>query len=412
MPVHKHRNRVSVEGNFSTDRDLRQFCAALYNVIEKQGWSDVVLDFSRCDAVMERVMLPIMPIIFRYRLKENIDFKLLEPLDEGLRRLFINTNWGHFICPEYEHRTVLYEGGHVPASQYENTAKMDELHKEVMDLVFGTLQVKPNNLKVVEWSLMEIMDNVLNHAESSVGGFVQATLFQKKNQIEFVVADAGIGIPESMKQNDPGKALGDSIIEGSTRDKQNNAGNGLYGSYQSATLSGGQFEIHSYHGWLFQSGMKKCSIKEQNIPYCGTSVRCAIELSDPDLLEKALRFKGNPYDPHSCYLDKKYEYESELVVFRMREEAGTAFGSRAGGRRVRTIIKNLLMSGERIIIDLEGVRIFSSSFADEVFGRLFMEMGFHAFTKRIEMSNIDSTVGGLIDRAIEQRIKLGNGESD
>ena len=59
--------------------------------------------------------------------------------------------------------------------------------------------------------------------------------------------------------------------------------------------------------------------------------------------------------------------------------------------------------------DAEGAGVISSSFADEVFGRLFLGMGPRAFMTRIEMRNVDSTFEGLIDRAIVQRIRLGNG---
>ena len=85
------------------------------------------------------------------------------------------------------------------------------------------------------------MDNVTNHAQSSIGGFVQATAYKQSNSVEFVVADGGIGIPMTMKLNDHAQALREAIDEGRTSDKTKNAGNGLYGSFQAAVLSGGQF---------------------------------------------------------------------------------------------------------------------------------------------------------------------------
>jgi len=66
-----------------------------------------------------------------------------------------------------------------------------------------------------------------------------------------------------------------------------------------------------------------------------------------------------------------------------------------------------LMPIHPVILDFNGVGVISSSFADEVFGRLFVEMGPCAFMTRI----VDQTVEGLIDRAIVQRTRLGNGDT-
>lgn len=99
------------------------------------------------------------------------------------------------------------------------------------------------------------------------------------------------------------------------------------------------------------------------------------------------------------------------MIFNMREKAWREFGSRQGGKRIRGTIENLLNFAHSIILDFDGVGVISSSFADEVFGRLFVDMGPRAFMTRIEMRNVDPTVEGLIDRAIVQRTKLGNGNT-
>ena len=140
-------------------------------------------------------------------------------------------------------------------------------------------------------------------------------------------------------------------------------------------------------------------------------IRLAIGLFDRKLLSRALRFRDVHHASHSPYLEK-FENKNGEVIFHMKTEAGRAFGSRAGGRQVRKMIDNLLREREVIVLDFEGVGVISSGFADEVFGRLFVNMGFRAFTRRVEMRNVDPIVDGLIDRAIEQRTKLGNGASE
>ena len=96
----------------------------------------------------------------------------------------------------------------------------------------------------------------------------------------------------------------------------------------------------------------------------------------------------------------------------VKKEAARFFGFRSGGAQFRQIVENLLRNRDRIVFDFEGVAVFSSSFADEVFGRLFVDMGPRNFMKRMDFRNADPTVEGLIDRAIIQRTKLGNGVAD
>ena len=285
----------------------------------------------------------------------------------------------------------------------------DEILDRIMELILSRLETDRDSLKAVEWSLGEIMDNVPNHAQSPVGGFVQATAYTSRNQVEFVVADAGIGIPKSMNMSDHAAALREVINEGVTRDKSRNAGNGLFGSYQVAALSNGTFEINSGYGFLLRSSStEQLMNRELRIPYMGTSIRCGIGLDEQDLLDKALRFRGEPHVPPYDYIERRFETDEGDLTISMRDEARRDFGSRQGGVRIRKMVENLLRERHIISLDFAGVGVISSSFADEVFGRLFVDMGPRAFMMRINMCNVDPTVGSLIDRAILQRTRLGN----
>ena len=99
-------------------------------------------------------------------------------------------------------------------------------------------------------------------------------------------------------------------------------------------------------------------------------------------------------------------------MFSVKNEARGDIGSRHGGRRIRQVIENLLRDQVTVSIDFKGVGVISSSFADEVFGRLFVSLDPRGFMRRVEIVNAAPTVEGLIDRAILQRAKLDNGETD
>jgi hypothetical protein len=266
-----------------------------------------------------------------------------------------------------------------------------------------------SRLKALEWSLNEITDNVLNHAESSVGGIVQVVHFVKRQLVEFYVCDAGIGIPRSLRQGRPDitddvRALRAAIEEGITRNKATNQGNGLFGTFKCCEVSGGAFDAISGNVVLrHQAG--NLQVSRKNVPLKGTFVRASINYSFEQLLEKALVFKGRPHDPGGDYIERIYEKTGDVLEFKVSTELD-AFGTREAGRVARTKIENLMNNGQAsIIFDFTGVHLISSSFADEVFGKLFVGLGPIGFGQLCQFSNVDPTVQTLINRAITQRMK-------
>ena len=405
-------NRISIP-LFRQAGELRIACAMLHQAVHDRGYSDLVLDFSNCEVATEAAMLPLLPIVTRMREVERIDFSLIEPDDETLRRLFTNTNWSHLIDPD-NHGQTSYEGQHLPAHRYGEGDSWGDIFERVLSIVLRELSVDRTSVAAVEWSLSEIMDNVVSHAESPVGGFVQATTFRGSNRVEFIVADAGIGIPASMNIRHHKDALMQAIAEGTTRDQLRNAGNGLFGSYRVAALSDeGQFEINSGYGHLYYDrNLETVQPKRRRTPYPGTAIRCGIGLGNPDLLQDALKFRGEVHHPAYDVVERRFEDDTGGIVFNVKSEARGDIGSRHGGRRIRQVIENLLRDQVPVSIDFNDVGVISSSFADEVFGRLFVSLGPRGFMRRIEIVNAAPTVEGLIDRAILQRTKLGNGETD
>ena len=99
-----------------------------------------------------------------------------------------------------------------------------------------------------------------------------------------------------------------------------------------------------------------------------------------------------------------YQSASEEVIFRVNSELNT-FGE--AGKIARTKIQNLMDEGSTAIIFVfSEIHLISSSFADEVFGRLFVELGPIKFSQLCKFINVDPTVQTLIDRAITQRMKV------
>ena len=145
----------------------------------------------------------------------------------------------------------------------------------------------------------------------------------------------------------------------------------------------------------------------ERVPYDGTLVVASINFSKPHLLEQALNFGGQQHIPVD-FIETRYELPNDnILIFRMKEESGS-FGSRPEGTPVRNKLNNLYKMGEgsKICIDFKDIPLISSSFADEVFGKLFVEIGPVGFIQRFEFTNIMQTVRQLIDKAIAQRMSV------
>ncbi len=75
------------------------------------------------------------------------------------------------------------------------------------------------------------------------------------------------------------------------------------------------------------------------------------------------------------------------------------------GQQIRRKCLNLLDAepDKPLILDWNEVPLVSSSFADELVGKLFAELGPLAFSARVRNMGMRRIVHGLIDKAIMQR---------
>jgi anti-sigma regulatory factor (Ser/Thr protein kinase)/anti-anti-sigma regulatory factor len=405
---------IYIIGEFTTV-NYRGALAAIYNAVNTAGYSDLVLDFSRCSAAFSSSMLPLCASVISAQ-EARIDFSLVLPGNARLERLFINTGWAAIIEPRrFDYKKVRDFQGHVPVIRFRGS----EEQQSVVDKLVGSILSSVGGLArpdfaAVEWALNELTDNVLNHSASKIGGLVQLSMFGSRDRaIEISICDAGIGIPRSLREAYPDEignemqALEWAIKEGVTRNKSTNQGNGLFGSFEICRITKGTFSIHSGHAILQLDGKGAVGYRNEKVPIDGTCINARIDLSVRNALESALKFGGNSHSP-TDYIETKYENDSlDAISFVISHEA-RSFGSRAAAKPVRIKLENIVQmcQGEPVMIDFSGVSIISSSFADEVFGMLFAVLGPMRFMQSIRFVNISETVQGLIDRAISQRMRV------
>jgi anti-sigma regulatory factor (Ser/Thr protein kinase) len=387
--------------------DFLPATAALYNLIEKAGFKEVILDFSKSLNLWPKFMVPFATMCRSYR-HVGINFDIIMPEDKRSAGLLINTNWANLIQPEKFDACSSYKKNHVPALQFFS----EQDHFNAVDASIEILLrcvpgIDHDRIKALEWSLNEITDNVLSHSHSPVGGIMQVMTFPTRKRVEFYVCDAGVTVPRTLRQGRPSivsdaEAVRAAIEEGVTRDDVKHRGNGLYGTAKCCEVSGGEFELVSGAVFL-RSKRGSLHAGRSPIPYSGTYVRASIGYEYDKLLEEALVFDGRSHVPAMGYIERTYHTEDDRVLLRVADEI-KSFGTRESGRLARTKVENL-MNGHSIPVDFDftDVRVISSSFADEVFGKLHSELGTEKFNQLCRLQNVNSTVVALIDRAIRQR---------
>jgi hypothetical protein len=135
-------------------------------------------------------------------------------------------------------------------------------------------------------------------------------------------------------------------------------------------------------------------------------VDALIDFSDPTLLERALAIDGRS-QPSNDYIEHRYEQDDlRSIRFNLLEQA-VSFRSRPAGKPVKIKLGNIIGAcpGQYVYVDFQGISVISSSFADEVFGKLFVELGPMRFMQTVRLINVSPTVQALIDRAITQRMQ-------
>lgn len=401
-----HQNVISISGDLRLET-LPRVISALHNIVSKSGYADVVLGFSNLTSITHSV-IPALAAHLRWLVRDKrVEFEYLPPRQTTLASRLLKLGLAHYI----EHRKFpkpRMNSSDASVLQFKDQDEREVAVDKVLKSALRTTDLSRQNIAALEWAVNEITDNVLSHSKSDVGGFLICRKLPNLNILEFTVADAGIGVARSLGISNEMEAVERAIQEGVTRNKSTNQGNGLYGTYQISLASAGIFALRSYHANLFVTKQGEMHIRDETIPYRGTFVVCQIDCDNPQLIDKALIIGGREHSPPFDYIERKHE----LPGGELKVDAGDlclTFGSRQSGIEARRYIKNLLNTSEevRLEVDFADVFVVSSSFADEVFGKLFVEMGPLRYMRRISLVNVASTVEGLIDRAITLRAQTG-----
>lgn len=405
--VRSDRNRIELYGDLRLN-GLDGIVGSLHQIGVLARYPDIVLDMGNVSSIMPSVIPPLASYLRYLTQQHKIDYTLVLPRNQTAAGKIKDLGLAHYIDYRKFEKPRLKSSS--PAvMQFYNMEDCIATTDKIVNNTLRTVELSRKHLAALEWAVTEITDNVLNHSQSPVGGFAIYHRIPRTSIIEFTVADCGVGIGRTLQIKDDREAVEMAIQEGVTRNKQTNQGNGLFGTFRLACASKCLFSLRSRNGTLYVDREGEVHTRRTTVPFPGTLVTCQIDCSNPDLIERAFNFAGRSHLPAFDYVEKIHEKSDGNDLWIIAKDICKTFGSRESGREARQYIENMLVAsdGKPVHIDFEDIPVISSSFADEVFGKLFVKLGSMKFMRLVQIENTVSTVEGLIGRAIDQRSKVG-----
>ena len=264
----------------------------------------------------------------------------------------------------------------------------------------------------LEWCLNETMDNVLVHSKSNKG-FVMAQYHQTSKLFSVCIYDNGIGIFNSFKESKyhpkkPLDAITLALGERITRDEKVGQGNGLWGLYRIVEENKGKLRIISdgaYYEMRFDSGFsKQNNFEDWNrsslFSDLGTTIiDFQLSVNNDMDIEKAI--------PDSKLIDiweENLENDNGDYVIKVSElSKGT--GTRSAALEMRNIALNIAIHNHsKVIFDFDGVGTISSSYADELIGKIIAFYGIVFFGKKFDIINLTKTNLVILERSVRMRL--------
>ena len=260
------------------------------------------------------------------------------------------------------------------------------------------------------WNINEVMDNVIQHSSVSCG-YVMGQITNDKNHLSICVFDNGIGILNSFKgsQYTPEKssdAITLALRKGVTRDCQIGQGNGLWGLSEILKENNGSLTIKTGGGQYSVSGNEAPRINNIKSDQFYGSSRYLTTMIDFQLNNKkniCLDKIFNDRMPVQLWLEDMENADGEHEILLSKEKWGT--GTRSGAQKIRNKAENVLIQGKtRVVFDFKDVYVVSSSFSDELFGKLIEKYGFVGFQKAFRIANTSKTQENIINKSVLMRM--------
>lgn len=401
MPLYRNLNKIEFS-NLTHPKEVSEFIKAIY-FGQKAGFDDFILDFSSTITAFPNASVPIAGLLEYYK-NNGISFTILHSSDI-IRATKLLTPIELTLESDLEGINVLNK-----VFKFYNSDHVFWLVNAFLDELNQSDKFEKGVLEGLEWCLNEVMDNVIQHSNTDCG-FVMGQIHKSSKHVAFTIFDYGQGIFNSLKNSShhPRNAIDALTLclqEGVTRDKKIGQGNGMYGLRRIIENNNGRLVLTSNSASYFLTGNKADTF--DRIPTVSRDYGCAIidfqlDYENNVSLGDALKFNGKSYELINLKIEQM-ENDSGEIVFSLHEKS-SGFGTRQAGERIRNQILNIhQQSNQVIVIDFRQIELISSSFADELIGKLVIEFGFFGFNNIIKLKNMNTLIQSIVQRSVSQRM--------
>lgn len=309
------------------------------------------------------------------------------------------------------------EGGRfIPLHTIQNTRDCVNVIGRIGDLVLHHFDNSRDLFPAMEWAVNEVVDNITIHSESPVPGVVCAQFFPKQSRVEIGICDVGRGIKASLSERyellSHDDAITKALQRGVTRNPDVGQGNGLAGTYQIAQANKGTFHLWSGNACFQMTAGKErfAMIPETQ----GTGIFLSLDATKPVNLRTDTFIGESQFgDNESTYIYSESERVTSGDGLVVADECFHT-GSRPPAKDLRRKILALLPDVDRnpLLLNFAGVKSTSSSFLDELLGRLILEIGVSTFKEKVKIINLKETIAQMANVVIKQRLNEGKKPSD
>ena len=366
-----------------------------------RGFEEFELDFGSVNAAYPNVCVPIAGLLDHYR-SVDIDFSYTGAKDFLASTAILQPLAVSDCQPELAKRPLN------TVWKYSTAEDVSLLVNAFLQEVSRSAVCESGVIEGLEWCINEVLDNVLQHADVECG-YVMGQIHPTTRHIALCIFDSGRGIFNSLKASrhaprTPLDAITLSMQEGVTRDNNVGQGNGMWGLHNIVRANSGSLGISTGKAmYRISHANDEPSISEK-IPFVSHDKHCTtvdfqIDFERPIAVAQAL----GGYEPVNFRVEDLEDNAGNIIYPLANRSTGT--GTRMSGIAIRNELLNLSrQSSNVIILDFSDVAVVSSSFADELIGKLVADVGFISFTQRFRLRNMNDFVEAITNRAVAQRL--------
>ena len=294
-------------------------------------------------------------------------------------------------------------GRFVPAIPIEGINSTQNAVNAICEACIRQCEQANSFVPAFQWALFEITDNIELHSDSNTPGIVIAQFMPKKNTLDVAICDMGRGLKASLSESvttqNHQEAIVKAITRGVTRNRSIGQGNGLAGTIEILKVNGGRLEIWTGDKTLIMDNLGNFSFKDTAY-FPGTGLFLSLQTNNPIDLRKTF-IQDNSY----TYFESEIEKIASAGGIRIADECHYTGNRSAATGLMRKICTLYPKFAEPIYLDFDGVLFASSSFLDELLGRLAENYGIQQFRQYVKIKNMRQDLFDMANIVIHQRLE-------